>query len=267
MISSTSDCCNFSNSASSAELIDQREAVSNRYGAAAINKEQCLCTPVEFNKELLKAIPKEIIEKDYGCGDPTKWVQKGDRVLDLGSGSGKNAFICSQAVGPSGHVIGVDNNNVMLELAREAAPKVAEKIGYSNVNFLEGLIEALDKKNTEGGQLIPTASIDIIISNCVLNLVNQSERNSLLKNIRRVLSDEGRVAISDIVCNKEVPIELKKDPDLWSGCISGAWNEEDFISDFCKLGFKQVKFAERSKNPWKVIKGIEFRAVTLTGKL
>ena len=85
--------------------IDQTQAVEDRYGAAATEQEACLCTPVAFDASLLSPLPKEVVERDYGCGDPTRWVQSGDAVLDLGSGSGKNAFICSQVVGEKGKVI------------------------------------------------------------------------------------------------------------------------------------------------------------------
>ena len=111
------------------------------------------------------------------------------------------------------------------------------------------------------------ASIDVVLSNCVLNLVNPSARQRLLANIRRVLAPGGRVAISDIVSDKTVPIHLQQDPDLWSGCISGAWQEDDFLEDFRQLGLEQVCLVDRSEQPWKTLEGIEFRAVTLVGQL
>ena len=122
-----SSCC-------SSESLDQTRAVDDRYGAAALEREACLCTPVGFDPALLKVLPDEVVERDYGCGDPTRWVRSGDRVLDLGSGSGKNAFICAQIVGREGRVVGVDRNADMLALSRGAAPVVAEAIGYSNVD-------------------------------------------------------------------------------------------------------------------------------------
>ena len=194
-------------------------------------------------------------------------MRQGDTVLDLGSGSGKNAFICAQVVGASGAVIGVDRNADMLELARAAAPVVAERVGFSNVRFLEGAIEALDAPSATGEPLIPSASVDVVLSNCVLNLVNPSARAALLANIRRVLRPSGRVAISDIVCDRPVPMHLQKDPELWSGCISGAWEEDAFLADFRALGFEEVVYADRSDQPWRVVEDIEFRAVTLTGVL
>ena len=107
----------------------------------------------------------------------------------------------------------------------------------------------------------------MVLSNCVLNLVNPVSRQRLLSNIRRVLAPGGRVAISDIVCDRSVPLKLQQDPELWSGCISGAWQEQEFLADFQALGFEQVRYADRSEEPWRVVDGIEFRAVTLVGEL
>ena len=261
----TNSCCG--NSEAKNNDLNHKEAIQSRYGSAAIDKESCLCTPVSFNPKYLESIPKDVIERDYGCGDPTKYVKKNDVVLDLGSGSGKNAFICAQIIGRSGKVIGIDQNKDMLNLSRSAIDYVANKIGYKNTEFIEGSIEKLDELDDKNEPIIKSSSIDIILSNCVLNLVNPESRKSLLKNIKRVLKVNGRIAISDIVSNKKVPISLQNDPDLWSGCISGAWYEPEFISDFEEIGFKNLKFSERSSEPWKIIEDIEFRTVTLVGNI
>ena len=258
-------CCG--NSESENNKLNHKEAIQNRYGSAAIEKESCLCTPVSFNPKYLDAIPREVIERDYGCGDPTKYVKQNDVVLDLGSGSGKNAFICAQIVGREGKIIGVDQNKDMLNLSRDAIEYVAKNIGYKNTQFIEGSIEKLDELNNENQPIIQSSYVDIILSNCVLNLVNPESRKSLLKNIKRVLKADGRIAISDIVSSKKVPLRLQNDPDLWSGCISGAWYEPEFISDFKEIGFKNLKFAERSSEPWKIVEDIEFRTVTLVGNI
>ena len=256
-------CCTKNPSDNNSNNLDHKDAIQQRYGSAALEKESCLCTPVGFNPVLLEAIPQEVIERDYGCGDPTKYVQKNDIVLDLGSGSGKNAFICSQIVGEEGKVIGIDQNSEMLSLSRSAAKYVSEKIGFNNTKFLKGSIERLDELDNNMNPLISDKSVDIILSNCVLNLVNPESRNNLLTNIKRVLKDNGRIAISDIVSNKKVPLRLQNDHNLWTGCISGAWYEPDFLIDFQNLGFKNLEFAQRSNEPWKVIEDIEFRTVTL----
>ncbi len=128
-------CCNFPSSLHEREALDQTKGVDARYKAAAKVKEACLCSPVAFDPKLLEAIPLEVIDRDYGCGNPTRWVHKGDSVLDLGSGSGKNAFICAQLAGASGSIIGIDRNIEMLELASRSAQVFNRKIGYSKLNF------------------------------------------------------------------------------------------------------------------------------------
>ena len=264
---SSNDCCSDSSKELDHKILNHKEAIQKRYGFAAIEKESCLCTPVSFDQKYLKAIPIEVIDKDYGCGDPTKWVRENDYVLDLGSGSGKNAFICSQIVGEKGYVIGIDQNLDMLALATKSINYVSEKIGYKNIEFLNGSIEQLDALDRNSEQIVQNDSIDIVLSNCVLNLVNPNSRKKLLENIERVLKGNGRIAISDIVSNKKVPLKMQYDADLWSGCISGAWYEPDLINDFKDMGFKNLKFAERSSAPWRVIEDIEFRTVTLVGNL
>ena len=249
------------------DSLDQTQAVERRYGAAAQQREACLCTPVGFDPRWLRVIPAAVVERDYGCGDPTRWVRSGDRVLDLGSGSGKNAFICAQVVGAEGAVIGVDRNAEMLQLSRSAAAEVSAAIGYANVQFKDGAIEALDAPDASGNPLVADASIDVVLSNCVLNLVNPEARGRLLANIRRVLAPAGRVAISDIVSDQPVPVHLQRDPELWSGCISGAWQQDDFLKAFQQLGFEQVRYVDRSVEPWQELEGIKFYAVTLVGQL
>ncbi len=181
---------------------DLEAQVAARYSAAAQSREEALCCPVRYCSEYLEGVPQEIIDRDYGCGDPTPYVNQGETVLDLGSGGGKVCYILSQVVGPQGRVIGVDCNQEMLELARRYRAEVAERIGYSNVDFRYGLIQdlALDLEQlaaqTQGRSLerpqdwinlrqleqrlrleqpmIPDESIDCVVSNCVLNLLRQS---------------------------------------------------------------------------------------------
>ncbi|MBC7337695.1 MAG: methyltransferase domain-containing protein, partial [Clostridia bacterium] len=118
-------------------------AVARRYSAAARQTEAALCCPVDYRREYLDIIPEEILQRDYGCGDPTPYVQEGETVLDLGSGSGKTCYILAQVVGPQGRVIGVDCNPEMLALARRHRHTVAEWLGYANVEFRYGLIQDL----------------------------------------------------------------------------------------------------------------------------
>ncbi len=125
------------------EGFDVERAVRARYSGAAKAREADLCCPTSYDPRLLKAIPEEVIARDYGCGDPSPHLREGETVLDLGSGSGKACFLASQVVGPAGQVIGVDMNEEMLALARRAAPEVGRAIGYENVRFGKGRIQDL----------------------------------------------------------------------------------------------------------------------------
>lgn len=231
------------------------EIVKNRYAQGARRKEEELCCPVTYDPKYLKVIPKEILEKDYGCGDPSQYLWEGDTVLDLGSGGGKICYIASQVVGPKGKVIGVDFNPEMLVLARKYQKEIAGRIGWSNVRFKRSRIQDLK---------IPSDSVDVIVSNCVLNLVRQEDKKKLFREMHRVLKKGGRVAISDIVSDEEVPEKLKKDPDLWSGCISGAFQEDAFLKAFEEAGFYGIQIEKLDAKPWRIVQGIEFRSITVT---
>lgn len=268
------------------------QAVLSRYSAAVIKKEDALCCPaVSYDPGYLEVIPEEVLERDYGCGDPSRYLKQGETVLDLGAGGGKICFIASQIVGPSGRVIGVDMNDDMLAFARGAGAEVAKKLGYSNVEFRKGKIQDLrtDRDLMDGwlrthpiksesdlalfethvktlqqdAPLIRDESIDVVISNCVLNLVDHEEKEALFKEIYRVLKRGGRAAISDIVSDEHVPQELKNDPYLWSGCISGALQEYEFLKAFEAAGFYGISIAKRDEKPWRMVKGIEFRSITV----
>lgn len=266
-------------------------ATRERYAAAAAKPEAALCCPVDYDPQYLKAIPAEVIEKDYGCGDPSKHLQAGETVLDLGSGTGKICFIASQVVGPAGKVIGVDMTDDMLVVARRNAPLVAAKIGHANVEFRKGRIqdlaldlEALDeelRRNPITGAnsylaadalaadlrvrkpMVATESIDAVVSNCVLNLVETHLKRQLFDEIFRVLKKGGRAVISDIVSDEEIPLHLQNDPHLWSGCISGAYTEEGFLKAFEDAGFHGIEILKRDDAPWQTVEGIEFRSVTI----
>jgi arsenite methyltransferase len=278
--------------ASSHEGAASDQAVRTRYSAAARVREAALCCPVDYDTRYLDAIPAEVVERDYGCGDPSRYVAPGDTVLDLGSGGGKVAFIASQVVGPRGRVIGIDINNEMLALARRAAPKVAEEVGYSNVEFRRGHIEdlaleldaldhwlatnsvadcsalaALESEQTRlrrDQPLVANDSIDIVISNCVLNLVREEAKQQLIQEIFRVLKRGGRIAISDIVSDEAVPPTLKQNPELWSGCVSGAFQELDLMHQLEAAGFYGIAIDQWEQKPFAVVDGIEFRSVTVT---
>lgn len=272
-------------------MTSAESATRDRYAAAALAPEAALCCPVDYDPQFLKIIPAEVIEKDYGCGDPSKYLHPGETVLDLGSGTGKICFIAAQVVGPTGRVIGVDMTDDMLEVAERNAPIVAERIGYSNVEFRKGRIQdlALDlnlldqelKKNPISDvasylaadaiasdlrikqPLIPSDSIDVVVSNCVLNLVETPLKRQLFEEIFRVLKKGGRAVISDIVSDEEIPMHLQNDAYLWSGCISGAYTEEGFLHAFAEAGFYGIEILKRDDAPWQTVEGIEFRSVTI----
>jgi arsenite methyltransferase len=265
--------------------------VRQRYAIGAKERADKLCCPVQYESEYLKVIPEEVIERDYGCGDPSRYLREGETVLDLGSGTGKICFIAAQIVGPTGRVIGVDMTDEMLEVARRNAPIVAERLGYANVEFRKGRIQdlALDlelldrelKSNpiTDAGSflaadevaaelrikhpLVESDSVDVVVSSCVLNLVEPKSKRQLFDEIFRVLRKGGRAVIADIVSDEEVPDEMQNDPELWSGCISGAFTEENFLAAFEQAGFYGIQLLKRDLKPWRTVQGIEFRSVTV----
>lgn len=271
-------------------LFNER-SVSLRYAAAAKAPEAALCCPVEYNRDLLKVIPQEVIDKDYGCGDPSQYVKPGETVLDLGSGTGKICFIAAQVVGATGRVIGIDMTDDMLEVARRNAPVVAERLGYANVEFRKGRIqdlgldlEILDAELQRNPitsantflraqelaadlrvkhPLVATESVDVVVSNCVLNLVEPRDKRQLFQEIFRVLRKGGRAVISDIVSDEDVPDAMQQDPTLWSGCISGALREDLFLKAFEDAGFYGIRLLKRDSQPWRTVEGIEFHAVTV----
>ena len=117
------------------DRLNTDHAVRQRYSSAAEEREPQLCCPVDYNQDYLKVIPQEVIDRDYGCGDPSKYVHEGETVLDLGSGGGKICFIAAQVVGPSGKVIGVDINDTMLDLARRSQVEFSAEVGFDNVRY------------------------------------------------------------------------------------------------------------------------------------
>ena len=272
--------------------LDVEQAVRDRYAEAARVREAALCCPVDYDPRLLAVIPREVIERDYGCGDPSRYVREGDVVLDLGSGGGKICFIAAQVAGAKGHVIGVDVNDEMLALARSAAPRVAEAIGYANVEFRKGRIqdlaldlarldawlarnpvasaealtalEAEQERLRQREPLVASESVDLVVSNCVLNLVRESDKQALIREIFRVLKPGGRIAISDIVSDEPVPQHLRDDPKLWSGCISGAFQELELLRELERTGFHGIALDQWGEEPFAVVDGIEFRSVTVT---
>ena len=271
--------------------MNDEAAVRKRYAAAAHTKEKALCCAVNYNAKYLVAIPKEVVERDYGCGDPSQYLHEGETVLDLGSGTGKICFIASQVVGSEGRVIGVDLTDEMLQVARRNAPIVAQNIGYANVEFRKGRIQdlALDFELLDAGladgslsglkgfleaesiaeqlrhraPMILSSSVDVVVSNCVLNLVASDAKRQLFSELFRVLKPGGRAVISDIICSDDVPMDLQNDPELWSGCISGALREDRFLQAFTEAGFNRVQILGREEKVWQRVGKIDFRSITV----
>jgi len=267
------------------------QVVKERYREGAETQVPELCCPIDYDPRYLSVIPDEVLERDYGCGDPSRYLSSGETVLDLGSGTGKICFIACQVVGPEGRVIGVDMTPEMLDVARRNAPVVADRLGYANVEFRRGRIQdlqldldllerelqerpvrdvdaliAVQSRSQELRQqqpLVKNDSVDVVVSNCVLNLVDNNQKQELFREIYRVLKDGGRAVISDIVSDEPIPETMQNDPELWSGCISGALSEEGFLSAFEKAGFHGIRILERADDPWRTVDGIEFRSVTL----
>ena len=265
--------------------------VLERYQAGAKQQQPSLCCPTEYEGNYLQILPEEIVAKDYGCGDPTRYVDEGEIVVDLGSGAGKNCYILAQKVGATGKIIGVDFNDEMLSLARKYQNEIAEKVGYYNTEFVKGKIQdlklPLDKLQAwlsdnpiktindigeyenkcdrlrQEETLIKDNSVDVVISNCVLNLVKPEDKKQLFKEIFRVLKKGGRAVISDIVCDEKPTANIMNDPELWSGCISGAFLEDGFLKMFEDAGFYGVEILKREETPWQTIDGIEFRSMTV----
>jgi len=280
--------------------MNAEKAVQRRYSRAARAKEPALCCPTRYDPRYLEIIPQEILERDYGCGDPSRFLRPGDTVLDLGCGAGKICYIAAQIVGREGKVIGVDFNPEMLTLAHKHRAAIAQRLGYDNVTFHRGRIQdlalpldeveaylnarpvrsaadlvdfdAFTERLRGAAPMIADESVDVIVSNCVLNLVKDTEKRKLFAEMYRVLRPAcagrrgGRVAISDVVSDEEVPASLKRDPKLWSGCLAGAFREDRFLEAFEAAGFYAIQIEKYDEQLWQTVRGIQFRSITVTAR-
>ena len=179
-------------------------------------------------------LPAAAVAASLGCGNPTALIelQPGQTVLDLGSGGGIDVLISARRVGPTGKVYGLDMTDEMLALARENQ----RKAGVTNVEFLKGRIEAIP---------LPDQSVDVIISNCVINL--SVDKDAVLREAFRVLKPGGRFAVSDVVIRGEVPAEVRRSMELWVGCVAGALRDDEYASKLEAAGFEAVDV-----EPWRV---------------
>lgn len=180
-----------------------------------------------YRQEDVAAVPAEAMLASFGCGNPTALanLHVGETVLDLGSGGGIDVFLSARQVGPTGKAYGLDMTDEMLELARENQ----RKAGISNVEFLKGEIEHIP---------LPDQSVDAIISNCVINL--SAEKQQVLAEAFRVLRPGGRLAIADIVVRRAVPEEIRKNMNLWAGCVAGALPEAEYRARLALAGFEEI---------------------------
>jgi arsenite methyltransferase len=208
----------------------------------------------------LKNIHEDVLNKFYGCGSPLPENLLGKTVLDLGCGTGRDCYIASQMVGEKGFVIGVDMTENQLATAKETLPWHMEKFGYTspNTSFHLGNIEDLN--------FIETNSVDVVISNCVINLAEDKEK--VFAEIYRVLKTNGELRFSDVYGNKEIPQILQKDPVLWGECLTGALTLENFDKIIKNVGFKNTKqlskdiIALENKDIQNKLKGYVFESIT-----
>jgi SAM-dependent methyltransferase len=227
-------------------MSDIRKAVQEKYGAIATSvKEQAAtaavgcCGPAScgcadpitsnlYSEAERDALPDTAVQASLGCGNPTALIdlEPGQTVLDLGSGGGIDVLLSARRVGPTGKAYGLDMTDEMLALARDNQ----KKAGATNVEFLKGTIEQIP---------LPDNAVDVIISNCVINL--SSDKDAVLREAFRVLKPGGRFAVSDVVVRGEVPADVRRSMELWVGCIAGALQEAEYRTRLTAAGFADVE--------------------------
>jgi arsenite methyltransferase len=231
-----------------------QEAVREKYGEIArsvgnggcCGPSSCGCgdpiTSNLYSDAETSGLPSDAVAVSLGCGNPTALIelQPGQTVLDLGSGGGIDVLLSARRVGPTGKVYGLDMTDEMLALARENQ----RKAGATNVEFLKGTIEAIP---------LPDQSVDVIISNCVINL--SEDKDAVLRDAFRVLKPGGRFAVSDVVIRGEVPSEIRRSMELWVGCVAGALREDEYAAKLRAAGFESVEV-----EPWRVYQVEDARA-------
>src|SRR6266542_3818408 len=242
---------------------DIRQIVKDKYGKAALrvtggSGSACCgstassrgeCDPITsriYDASQTAALPATAVAASLGCGNPTALadLKPGEIVLDLGSGGGIDVLLSAQRVGPTGKAYGLDMTDEMLALARENQ----RKAGATNVEFLEGELESIP---------LPDGSVDVIISNCVINLSGDKDR--VLAEAFRVLRRGGRFAVSDVVVRGEVPTEIRRSVELWIGCVAGALEESQYREKLAKAGFEAIDL-----EPTRIYRAVDAREF-LTG--
>jgi len=231
-----------------------QDVVREKYGEIARSAGQTGCcgptargshdpiTSELYSAEETAGLPKEAVTVSLGCGNPTALIDlhQGQTVLDLGSGGGIDVLLSAKRVGPAGKVYGLDMTDEMLTVARDNQ----RKAGATNVEFLKGTIEAIP---------LPDQSIDVIISNCVINL--SVDKDAVLREAFRVLKPNGRFAVSDVVVRGEIPADVRRSMELWVGCVAGALGDQEYASKLKAAGFVDVDV-----EPWRVYQIEDARA-------
>lgn len=256
-----------------------KEAVRDAYGQIARRfieepqapKQSCCCSPSTvvsccspsasfaaqpaasrlYAAEELSDLPESVTEASLGCGDPLAiaGLRPGEVVLDLGSGGGIDCFLAAKKVGPEGRVVGLDMTPEMIDLAR----RNAQELGMTNVEFCFGQMEDIP---------LPDESVDVIISNCVINL--SPDKDAVFREAYRVLRPGGRVSISDIVVDGDLPQSIRRRLDAWTACISGAIDESVYLAKIRAAGFERVEVVSRQRNI--VDESIEWDELRTTGE-
>ena len=231
-----------------------RSLVREFYGRAAEAPQAALCCPVNYDQADIAHVPQDVIDRFYGCGGPMSLagVQSGETVVDLGSGAGIDVFIAAKKVGPQGRAIGIDMTDPMLGVAAKSKGEVAENLGYDVVEFKKGFLEEVP---------LDDACADLLTSNCVINL--SPDKPAVFAEMWRVLKDHGRIVVSDIVAEGDLPAALKVNVHLWGECISGALSQDEFVAQLECAGFYGVQVL--GKEFWKEVEGHRFHSVTVRG--
>ena len=192
-------------------------------------------------KKIVSELPDEIVERYYGCGSPIPNAIEGCTILDLSCGTGRDVYVASKLTGVAGKVIGVDMNEDQLAIAEKYKGKMAAAWGYSNVEFRKGYIEDLKAIGIEDG------SIDVVISNCVINL--SPDKGSVFSEIRRVLKDGGVLFFSDIFADRKVPEEINTHPLLLGECLGGSMSYDEFKALMSQNGFEKYQIVSSKSVP------------------
>ncbi len=221
------------------------------YGAAAEKPNEEIINPAGYENATVNELPGSAVARSYGCGSPVldAGIEAGDTVVDLGCGAGIELCIAAESVGPRGRVIGIDMLDEMLTLARKAAGEMGERLGYSNIELHNGLLEELP---------LPDDSADIIISNCVINLTEDKRRT--FEEIRRVLRPGGRLVVADVCCEQEPPLAVRYNEKLRGECIGGALLQDELLGLLEDVGFEGITILKRF--PYREVSGHPFYSLT-----